>query len=60
MVEPVSTNLYSSPTRAPGTSVDQKPAPSATNGFAVGFQPLKLPATVTPEANGAQTRKPVT
>jgi hypothetical protein len=50
------TNLYSSPTLAPGTSVDHTPSPSSVRGAALGFQSLKLPATATLLAKGAQTR----
>ena len=53
-------NLYSAPTATAGTSTDQYPLlPSGKSGLAVADQALKSPATATPEANGAQTRKVV-
>src|ERR1700757_2753579 len=52
----VRTNLYWSPTLGPATSTDQNPFPSEASGLAVEDQPLKLPATTTELAKGAQTR----
>src|SRR3954451_3352922 len=54
----VKTNLYCAPMPAPGTSLDQFPLPSLVSGFATMLQPLKLPATATLLAKGAQTRNP--
>src|SRR5690606_16917061 len=49
---------YWSPRRA-ATSADHIPSPSGASGVVVGDQPLKVPATLTASAKGAQTRKEV-
>src|SRR5215467_2637578 len=52
----VTTNLYSSPVLASVMSADQNPLPSEASGFAVEDHALKVAATATALAKGAQTR----